>query len=173
MNKISSFMLKCLKWAEISQIRGVMRYLLYIPILFLIIGCSTIKEIPVKTEYKEIVRDSIIFKTDTVKIEVPVEKVKEVTEDTVSVLSTSLATSTAEVSNGKLSHSLEQKGEMETKIEYREKIVFKDKIIYEEVPVEVPVEMPYIPKWCWYSLAFNILIGIYLFTRIYIKIRGI
>ena len=171
MNKISSFMLKCLKWAEISQIRGVMRYLLYIPILFLIIGCSTIKEIPVKTEYKEIVRDSIIFKTDTVKIEVPVEKVKEVTEDTVSVLSTSLATSTAEVSNGKLSHSLEQKGEMETKIEYREKIVFKDKIIYEEVPVEVPVEMPYIPKWCWYSVIFNVIVLCYIGFKIYLKFR--
>ena len=143
-----------------------MKRLLFI--LLLLTSCSTIKYIPVKeTEYVTVTETLV----DTViKWMPPVEKVDKETKDTTSTVETSLAKSTATVSNGTLHHTIENK-----KDSIKTKIVYKDKIIkqteYKEVPVEVEVEKKVVPGWCWWLLGINILTIIVFVIRLYFRFR--
>ena len=137
-------------------------------ILLLFVSCSTIKYVPVKeTEYVTVTETLV----DTViKWAPPIEKVDNETKDTTSTVETSLAKSTATVSNGTLHHSIENK-----KDSIKTKIVYKDKIIkqteYKEVPVEVEVEKKVVPSWCWWLLVINILTTIVFAIRLYFRFR--
>ena len=142
------------------------RLLLFI--LLLLTSCSTIKYVPVKeTEYVTVTETLV----DTViKWVPPIEKVDKETKDTTSTVETSLAKSTATVSNGTLHHTIENK-----KDSIKTKIVYKDKIIkqteYKEVPVEVEVEKKVVPVWCWLLLLINILATIVFAIRLYFRFR--
>ena len=141
------------------------RLLLFI---LLLTSCSTIKYVPVKeTEYVTVTETLV----DTViKWEPPIEKVDKETKDTTSTVETSLAKSTATVSNGTLHHTIENK-----KDSIKTKIVYKDKIIkqteYKEVPVEVEVEKKVVPCWCLWLLGINILAAIVFAIRLYLRFR--
>ena len=142
------------------------RLLLFI--LLLLTSCSTIKYVPVKeTEYVTVTETLV----DTViKWAPPIEKVDKETKDTTSTVETSLAKSTATVSNGTLHHSIENKKDsIKTKIVYKDKIVTKTE--YKEVPVEVEVEKKVVPNWCWWSLLINILTAIVFAIRLYFRFR--
>ena len=123
---------------------------------------------PVKeTEYVTVTETLV----DTViKWMPPVEKVDKETKDTTSTVETSLAKSTATVSNGTLHHTIENK-----KDSIKTKIVYKDKIIkqteYREVPVEVEVVKKVVPGWCWWLLVINILTVIVFAIRLYFRFR--
>ena len=136
-------------------------------ILLLFVSCSTIKYIPVKeTEYVTVTETLV----DTViKWVPPIEQVDKETKDTTSTVETSLAKSTATVSNGTLHHTIENK-----KDSIRTKIVYKDKIIkqteYKEIPVKVEVEKKVVPKWVYYSLGLNILILSFFLGRLILKL---
>ena len=137
-------------------------------ILLLFVSCSTIKYVPVKeTEYVTVTETLV----DTViKWAPPIEKVDKETKDTTSTVETSLAKSTATVSNGTLHHTIENK-----KDSIKTKIVYKDKIIkqteYKEVPVEVEVVKKVVPDWCWWLLGINILTAIVFAIRLYFRFR--
>ena len=143
------------------------RLLLFI--LLLLTSCSTIKYVPVKeTEYVTVTETLV----DTVvKWVPPIEKTDKETKDTTSTVETSLAKSTATVSNGTLHHTIENK-----KDSIKTKIVYKDKIIkqteYKEVPVEVEVEKKVVPSWCWWLLGINILVAIGFAIRLYFRFRS-
>ena len=142
------------------------RLLLFI--LLLLTSCSTIKYVPVKeTEYVTVTETLV----DTVvKWTPPVEKVDKETKDTTSTVETSLAKSTATVSNGTLHHSIENKKDsIKTKIVYKDKIVTKTE--YKEVPVEVEVEKKVVPGWCWWLLGINILAIIVFTIRLYFRFK--
>ena len=142
------------------------RLLLFI--LLLLTSCSTIKYIPVKeTEYVTVTETLV----DTViKWVPPIEKIDKETKDTTSTVETSLAKSTATVSNGTLHHSIENKKDsVKTKIVYKDKIVTKTE--YKEVPVEVEIEKKVVPKWCWWLLGINILVIIGFAIRLYFRFR--
>ena len=142
------------------------RLLLFILLLFT--SCSTIKYVPVKeTEYVTVTETLV----DTViKWMPPIEKVDKETKDTTSTVETSLAKSTATVSNGTLHHSIENKKDsIKTKIVYKDKIVTKTE--YKEVPVEVEVEKKVVPCWCWWLLGINILVIIVFAIRLYFRFR--
>ena len=134
----------------------------------LFVSCSTIKYVPVKeTEYVTVTETLV----DTViKWAPPIEKVDKETKDTTSTVETSLAKSTATVSNGTLHHTIENK-----KDSIKTKIVYKDKIIkqteYKEVPVEVEVVKKVVPDWCWWMLGINILAAIVFAIRLYFRFR--
>lgn len=137
-------------------------------ILLLFVSCSTIKYVPVKeTEYVTVTETLV----DTVvKWVPPVEKIVNETKDTTSTVETSLAKSTATVSNGTLHHSIENKKDsIKTKIVYKDKIVTK--IEYKEVPVEVEVVKKIVPSWCWWLLGINILVIIGFAIRLYFRFR--
>lgn len=126
-------------------------------------SCCTVKKtVPItnnqeiRTEIKEVLRDTIIT------IEIEKEVVREVIkqpQDTISKLSTKYATSTAQLNNGVLTHTLQNKQtEIPTKIVYKD-IVHTDSVyVYKEKPVDVITEKTVIPKWCWYSLIINALV---------------
>ena len=142
------------------------RLLLFI--LLLLTSCSTIKYIPVKeTEYVTVTETLV----DTViKWVPPIEKVDKETKDTTSTVETSLAKSTATVSNGTLHHTIENKKDsIKTKIVYKDKIITKTE--YKEVPVEVEVEKKVVPDWCWWMLGINILVVIGFAIRLYFRFR--
>ena len=142
------------------------RLLLFI--LLLLTSCSTIKYIPVKeTEYVTVTETLV----DTViKWVPPIEKIDKETKDTTSTVETSLAKSTATVSNGTLHHSIENKKDsIKTKIVYKDKIVTKTE--YKEIPVEVEVEKKVVPSWCWWLLGINILVIIGFAIRLYFRFR--
>ena len=137
-------------------------------ILLLFVSCSTIKYVPVKeTEYVT-VTETIV---DTViKWVPPIEKIDKETKDTTSTVETSLAKSTATVSNGTLHHTIENKKDsIKTKSVYKDKIV--ERIEYKEVPVEVEVEKKVVPDWCWWMLGINILAAIVFAIRLYFRFR--
>ena len=142
------------------------RLLLFI--LLLLTSCSTIKYVPVKeTEYVTVTETLV----DTViKWAPPIEKIDKETKDTTSTVETSLAKSTATVSNGTLHHTIENK-----KDSIKTKIVYKDKIItnteYKEIPVEVEIEKKVVPNWVYYSLGLNILVIIVFAIRLYFRFR--
>lgn len=126
-------------------------------------SCCTVKKtVPItnnqeiRTEIKEVLRDTIIT------IEIEKEVVREVIkqpQDTISKLSTKYATSTAQLNNGVLTHTLQNKQtDIPTKIVYKD-IVHTDSVyVYKEKPVDVITEKTVIPKWCWYSLIINALV---------------
>ena len=142
------------------------RLLLFI--LLLLTSCSTIKYVPVKeTEYVTVTETLV----DTViKWVPPVENIVNETKDTTSTVETSLAKSTATVSNGTLHHSIENKKDsIKTKIVYKDKIITKTE--YKEVPVEVEVVKKVVPCWCWWLLGINILVIIGFAIRLYFRFR--
>ena len=133
----------------------------------LLTSCSTIKYIPVKeTEYVTVTETLV----DTViKWVPPIETEDKETKDTTSTVETSLAKSTATVSNGTLHHTIENKKDsIKTKIVYKDKIVTKTE--YKEVPVEVKVEKKVVPGWVYYSLGLNILILSFFLGRLILKL---
>ena len=137
------------------------RLLLFI--LLLLTSCSTIKYVPVKeTEYVTVTETLV----DTViKWMPPIEKVDKETKDTTSTVETSLAKSTATVSNGTLHHTIENKKDsIKTKIVYKDKIITKTE--YKEVPVEVEVVKKVVPGWCCWLLVINILTAIVFAIRL-------
>lgn len=169
-------------WYKLSSYTNneqIMAFLCQITLLLLVllfslgfISCSTVKYVPIDTNSQVIVRDSIIRVVDTVRVEVPKEVIREIVpQDTVSILKTSLAESTAKVENGKLNHELRQQGVVKVKIDTCYITKIEEKITYQEVPVEVIKEVKHIPNWVNYSLLLNIGLILLIGIRIYLKMK--
>lgn len=140
--------------------------------LLCVVGCGTIREIPVQTVEKVIVRDSLIYVTDSIIVEVPKEVIKEIVpQDTVSILKTSVATSQAKVEKGMLTHTLEQKGVIKTRIDTVFQVQYVDRIIEKDVPIEVEVIKYKRDTIFWFSIIFNILVLVFIGFRIYLKLK--
>lgn len=150
------------------------RLILLTMVLFSFVGCSVVKEIPVQTVEKVVVRDSIVYVSDTVTVEIPKEVIKEIVpQDTTSILRTSVATSEAKIEKGMLHHRLEQNGAVKTQIDTHYVTQYVEKIKEVEVPVEVIVEKKYTPSWVWWSLVFNVIVILLFALKVYLKIKGI
>lgn len=144
----------------------------------LFIGCAAQKTVyvPVEGQHKIEYRDSIIHITDTIKVEIPKEKIVEVVPqlDT-SRLETKLAISTAFLDTTKrtINHTLEHKPTA-LKQAIDTVIVVQTKTEYLEKPTIVEVETPvkYVPTIYKYSLWFSIAIIAFVLRGIFLKIRG-
>lgn len=144
--------------AIIDIFQAIFGLLLLSMIIFTMTGCGLYREIPVQTIEKEVVRDSLIYITDTISIEIPEEKIVQVLPaDTVSQIATSFAFSEAKIDKGILTHSLEQKGQIQAKIDTFYITQTKEKIVEKEIPIEVIKEVEHTPNWAWYSVIFNII----------------
>ena len=112
----------------------------------------------------ETVRDTIIAAP------LPIESVIISTPDTTSTVETSLARSTATITDGHLRHSIENK---RTALSVPAKIPEKQEIIYKtrEIPVTVEVPKPYIPKWVWWVLAYAGVTTLLIIASIYFRAR--
>ena len=141
-------------------------------ILLGICGCSTVKYVPIQTEERVEVRDSLIYIRDTVTVEIPKEIVKEIVpSDTISILKTSVATSEARLEQGHLHHTLEQSGTIKTRLDTFYITRVEEKVVYQDRPVEVQKEIKHIPSWCWWSLIFNIVGVLMLIFFVYLKLK--
>lgn len=137
-------------------------------------GCGTTKIIPV--ENKEItkveVRDSIVYRDSVIYI--PQEKIVEVVPQ--------LDTLKMEIEQAKTTAYLDTdlmllRGTLESKKatqkEYIERIEYRERTdtVYVERPQPYEVPKPYIETWCWWSLIINIVGGLILCFRLYIKFQ--
>ena len=110
----------------------------------LCVACSVARQAAPSENLSTRVEVITVFEKDTVLVEIPqiVEQVQ--TMDTVSFLENEFAKSSAEVSDGILSHSLETKPvqkpvEIQKEIVYRDSVVFRDRTVVETVEVEKPL----------------------------------
>ena len=110
----------------------------------LCVACSVARQAAPSENLSTRVEVVTVFEKDTVLVEIPqiVEKVQ--TMDTISFLENEFAKSSAEVSDGILSHSLETKPvqkpvEIQKEIVYRDSVVFRDRTVVETVEVEKPL----------------------------------
>lgn len=119
-------------------------------VLLMMVGCSTIKYVPVESKTDSIYVEKIVERLDTILVEIPVEVKDIITMADSSHLETSVAISDAWVDScSTLHHKLVNKSENPLKKE----IVYKDRIIEKEVVKEIPVinevEVPvkYVPPY--------------------------
>lgn len=154
-----------------------------------IIGCGSLKQVPINNNTEIIYRDSLILRDSTryidsvIYVQIPHEKVMEIiSQIDTSYLETTVAKSVAYVDTNLLMivHSLENRDTvLQEKIVYKDryitetKTVYKDSIQIKEIPVEVEVEKIKYPKTYWYLLGFFIVVvGIFI-VRIYLKFKTI
>ena len=112
----------------------------------------------------ETVRDTIIAAP------LPIESVIISTPDTTSTVETSLARSTATITDGHLRHSIENKYSsisIPAKIPERQEVIYKTR----EIPVTVEVPKPYIPRWVWWVLAYAGVTTLLIIASIYFRAR--
>ena len=139
-------------------------------------ACSPkIVYVPTNTDTHIEYRDSVIYKVDTLKINVPVETVKEVVppRDTLK-MDTSVAEARAWVDT--TTNTL--KGDMKNKktalsqpqVVYKEKIQYRDSLITKEVPVPVEVEkkVPYVPLFWKIMSVIGILAVAYIAFKLFV-----
>ena len=142
----------------------------------LCVACATARQAAPSEKIITETRVETVFQTDTVFLEVPKIVEKIVTADTVSVLENDYAMSSASVSDGLLSHSLETKPvhqpvEVQTKIVYRDSVIFKDVVVYETVEVEKELTGWQTFKMKTGSVAFTILLFLILAVLIWLVIK--
>ena len=117
-------------------------------------GCSTQKYLP-SSNIKIVSKDSLIIHTELVSVAIPNESHSIITKSK-SHLETSVAESDAEIDSlGLLHHTLvNKKDSLKREIQYIDKIIYRDSIEVKEVPVEVKVPVPYIPKFHQFTFIF-------------------
>ena len=131
---------------------------LYLLILVAIMlgACGTPKYITVKE--KEYIKDTVLIKADTVKVDIPVEvKVNVVPQLDTLKMETSVAEAEAYLDT--LTQTLKgtlknKKTELKKEIQTIEKTKFVERKV--EVPVPYEVIKTKVPRWAWVLLAFNI-----------------
>ena len=116
-------------------------------------------------------KDSLVVHTKLVSVALPLESHSIITKKK-SHLETSLAESDAEIDSlGLLHHTLvNKKDSISTKIQYVDKIVYRDSIQTKEVPVEVKVPVPYIPKFYQFTFILFWIFVLFIIVKIFIKL---
>ena len=148
-----------------------MKKILIYMLILLLSSCSTIKYVPIKNDTAANVKDSIVWHDSTIVNYITKERVVDIVPqyDTL-LLETDYAKSMSYVdtTHHVLRGKIENKDTIPLKknIKWKEKIIEKEIIKEVEVPVEVQVEKKYIPKWCWYSVIFNVIVLFYILFSI-------
>ena len=126
-----------------------MKRLIYLCSLSALLACKPAEKVVYVPKAHNVV--TTIYAHDTVVVvDVPDTYAERVTTDTVSELSTPFAYSRAEVSGGRLSHSLGTHGELPTSVRIEERVVTVTDSIPYRVDVPVYIEKPL--KWWQESL---------------------
>ena len=137
----------------------------------LISGCSSPRYIS-SSNMRIVSKDSLIVHTKLVSIALPLESHTIVTPTKKSHLETSLAESDAEIDSlGMLHHTLvNKKDSLKREIKYVDKIVYRDSIQTKEVPVEVKVPVPYIPKFYQFTFILFWIFVLFIVVKLLIKL---
>lgn len=134
-------------------------------------GCATPKYLP-SSNIEIVSKDSLVINTKLVSVALPLESHSIITKSK-SHLETSVAESDAEIDSlGLLHHTLvNKKDSIKTKIQYVDKIIYRDSVEVREVPVEVKVPVPYIPKFYQFTFAFFGIFVLFIVVKIIRKFR--
>ena len=137
----------------------------------LLVSCGTPKYITVKE--KEYIKDTVLIKADTVKVDIPVEvKVNVVPELDTLKMETSVAESTAylDTLTQTLKGTLKNK---KTELKKEIQVVEKTKIVEHKVEVPVPVEVvkKKNPRWAWWLLAIDACLLVGFILKLKFKFR--
>ena len=153
-----------------SNISKILLLCLILAFYGLISGCSSPRYIS-SSNMRIIAKDSLYVHTELVSIALPLESHTIITKSK-SHLETSLAESDAEIDSlGLLHHTLvNKKDSIKTKIQYVDKISYRDSIQTKEVPVEVKVPVPYIPKFYQFTFAFFVIFVLFIVVKLLIKL---
>lgn len=131
-----------------------------------------IQQVPVNNITKIEYRDKPVYVRDTVYIQLPAEEKETTTKRDSSHLETSVAISDAWIDDNGLNHNLRNK---KTQLKTVRDTVYINQTITEykekEVLKEVPVDVPYIPKFMWYSIIVNAIIVTFIITKLVIKFK--
>lgn len=134
-------------------------------------SCATPKYITVKE--KEYIKDTVLIKADTVKVDIPVEvKVNVVPELDTLKMETSVAEAEAYLDT--LTQTL--KGTLKNKkTELKKEIQTVEKIKFVEHKVEVPVPYEVVktktPRWAWIMLSINVGLIVGFLLILFLKFR--
>ena len=146
-------------------------------IVFMAASCGAVKlqtvhdttEV-VRTEYREILRDTTIY------VQLPSESYSNVTKDTTSTIEGRTAVTTASISGGLLHHTLHTKDyQPEVVVQYKDRILTRDSIVTVDVYKEVPVQRDlnwYQRTWIvlgWCLIGIVIVVIIYYAIKIYMR----
>ena len=136
----------------------------------LISGCSSPRYLP-SSNMRIVSKDSLIVRTELVSIALPLES-HSIIAKSKSHLETSVAESDAEIDSfGLLHHTLvNKKDSIKTKIQYVDKISYRDSIQTKEVPVEVKVPVPYIPKFYQFTFMLFWIFVLFIVVKLLIKL---
>ena len=147
------------------------KLILFAWVAILACSCGTPKYITVKE--KEYIKDTVLIKADTVKVDIPVEvKVNIVPELDTLKMETSVAESTAYLDT--LTQTL--KGTLKNKkTELKKEIQVVEKTKYVEHKVEVPVPYEVVktktPLWAWIMLSINVGLIVGFLLILFLKFR--
>ena len=116
-------------------------------------------------------KDSLIVRTELISVALPLESHSIITKKK-SHLETSVAESDAEIDSlGLLHHTLiNKKDSIKTKIQYVDRISYRDSIQTKEVPVEVKVPVPYIPKFYQFTFILFWIFVLFIVVKLLIKL---
>ena len=136
----------------------------------LISGCSSPRYIS-SSNMRIVSKDSLVVHTELISVALPLESHSIITKSK-SHLETSLAESDAEIDSlGLLHHTLvNKKDSIKTKIQYVDRISYRDSIQTKEVPVEVKVPVPYIPKFFKFTFILFWIFVLFIVVKLLIKL---
>lgn len=146
-------------------------------LFLLLMGCAATKPatVPIQSETIIEYRDTTIYLEKVIEVPVPVERVVEVVPELdTSRLETSIAYSEAflDTESKKLRHTLRNKETaLKGKIDTCFVVEYVDRYTEKEVAVEVPVDVPYVPKVYKWSLGFSIAVILLIFGTIIWKLK--
>ena len=147
------------------------KLILFAWVAILACSCGTPKYITVKE--KEYIKDTVLIKADTVKVDIPVEvKVNVVPELDTLKMETSVAEAEAYLDT--LTQTL--KGTLKNKkTELKKEIQVVEKTKYVEHKVEVPVPYEVVktktPLWAWIILSINVGLIVGFLLILFLKFR--
>ena len=147
------------------------KLILFAWVAILACSCGTPKYITVKE--KEYIKDTVVLKADTVKVDIPVEvKVNVVPELDTLKMETSVAEAEAYLDT--LTQTL--KGTLKNKkTELKKEIQTIEKTKYVEHKVEVPVPYEVVktktPLWAWIMLSINVGLIVGFLLILFLKFR--
>ena len=112
--------------------------------LLLFVACGQMAKVTSSKNTETEVRIERMVEYDTVFVSIPEISEKTMTADTASVLENKFSKSSAIISSGVLSHSLQTKPvklpvEVKTETVYKDSLVYVDRIIREDVYIEKPL----------------------------------
>jgi hypothetical protein len=148
-------------------------------LFLLFMGCAATKPatVPIQSETIIEYRDTTIYLEKVIEVPVPVERVVEVVPrfDTLRMeTGVAKAECWADTTNRVLRGRMENKQTaLKGKIDTCFVVEYVDRYTEKEVAVEVPVDVPYIPKFAWLCIIFTCCWAVLKIAKIIWKLKGL